>query len=215
MRFFVTGTDTDAGKTIVAASLASALRRRHETVTVIKIAQTGCVPHEPGDAQVAAELAGCPFVELARFPKPADPWTAARAASAPPLRAAELAERIARIDGAIVAEGSGGAAVPLNESETLTDVAALCGLQAMLVVGLRLGCINHAVLTREYLARRSVALRGIVLVERWPSTDPGYAGEVAAALGTRDEILGTIAYEPNPTHCVRQAAHLFHAVTGA
>jgi dethiobiotin synthetase len=184
-RLYVTGTDTDVGKTRVTAALARELRERHGSATVVKIAQTGLGEEEPGDAQLAAELAGCAWRELVRFRKPADAWTAARDAGRPPLRADEAARMIDGIPGPLVVEGSGGAAVPLNETESITDVAARCGLEAMLVVGLRLGCISHALLTAEYLATRDVRLRGIVLCERWP-VEEGYVDDVRRALQRLD-----------------------------
>ncbi|MGP6156665.1 MAG: AAA family ATPase, partial [Vulcanimicrobiaceae bacterium] len=71
-RFYVTGTDTDVGKTVVAAALAGTLLRRFGSATVVKIAQTGLAPDAVGDAQTAGELAGCRFEELARFEHAAD-----------------------------------------------------------------------------------------------------------------------------------------------
>jgi dethiobiotin synthetase len=180
-RLYVTGTDTDVGKTLVTAALARALRDAHGAATVVKIAQTGLMEEERGDAETAAALAGCAWRELARFPKPADAWTAARDAGCPPLRAADAAAAIAAIAGPLVVEGSGGAAVPLNETESITDVATRCALDAIVVVGLRLGCLNHALLTLEYLAKRGVAVRGIVGCERWP-VEAGYPDDVRRIL---------------------------------
>jgi dethiobiotin synthetase len=132
---------------------------------------------------------------LVRYPKPADAWTAARDAGRPPLRADEAASMIAGIPGPLVVEGSGGAAVPLNETESITDVAARCGLEAMLVVGLRLGCINHALLTAEYLAKRDVHLRGIVLCERWP-VEKDYVDDVHRALQRLDVPIDHLPHSP-------------------
>ena len=196
-RLYVTGTDTDVGKTLVTAAAAAALRERHGAATVVKIAQTGLASRTTGDAQYAAELAGCEWRELARFPQPADPWTAALAAGAQPLRASEAADAIAAIAGPVVVEGSGGAAVPLNEDETISDVAVRCELEALLVVGLRLGCLNHATLTLEYLARRGVRVRGIVLCARWP-TEAGYLRDVQRVLAPSRIALATVPFAPDP-----------------
>ncbi|HTJ26973.1 MAG TPA: dethiobiotin synthase [Candidatus Limnocylindria bacterium] len=196
-RFYVTGTDTDVGKTVVTAAAARVLRERHGFATIVKIAQTGLTHEERGDAELAATLAGCDWREVVRFPKPADAWTAARDAGRPPLRVAEAAQAIAAIAGPLVVEGSGGAAVPLNETESITDVASRCGLEALLVVGLRLGCLNHALLTLEYLARRDVRVRGIVLCERWP-VEPTYPGDVRRVLEPTGIPLARVPYSKDP-----------------
>jgi dethiobiotin synthetase len=131
-------------------------------------------------------------------------WGGPRAAVAPPPRAPELAARIERIVGAVVVEGSGGAAVPLNENETISDVALACKLEALIVVGLRLGCINHALLTREFLERRGIPVRGALLCECRPDVPVSYAAEVEAVLGVRMPVLGTIPFYA--TYAVRAEA---------
>jgi len=199
VRVYVTGTDTDVGKTRVCGSLASARRSAGFTPTIVKLAQTGLGPGEPGDAQLAAEFAGCAALEFARFPLAADPWTAARAANAAPLEARDLAARLRTLDGDLIVEGSGGAAVPLNERESLSDAAALAGLDALVVVGLRLGCISHALLTAEYLRRRSIRVLGAVLVERWEPVDADYRDQVRAALAPSLPVVATLPYERSPS----------------
>lgn len=209
-RLYVTGTDTDVGKTRVSAAVARALRAGGEReVTIVKIVQTGLPPGVPGDAEEAALAAGCRALELARFPKPADAWTAALEADAQPLQAADVAARLQAVPGPLVAEGSGGAAVPLNETETISDVAALCGLRAIVTVGLRLGCISHAILSLEYLAARSIPVLGAVLCERRPLEDPGYPAEVERVLRARCRVLGSMPFEPDPARCIERSYHLF------
>jgi dethiobiotin synthetase len=207
-RLYITGTDTDVGKTVVTAAFARLLRERHGAATVLKIAQTGLTEDERGDAELAAALAGCDWRELARFPKPADAWTAARDAGRPPLRAADAAQAIAAIPGALVVEGSGGAAVPLNETESITDVASRSGLEAVVVVGLRLGCMNHALLTMEYLARRDVPLRAIVLCERWP-IEEGYAEDVLRVLDPFDVPIAHVPHAMDATAAFTAALAAF------
>lgn len=203
-RFYVTGTDTDVGKTLITAAAARLLRERHERATVVKIAQTGLETGACGDAQAAAELAGCGWLELARFPKPADPWTAANDAGLPPVESADVVARVAAVAGPLVVEGSGGAAVPLNERETITDVAARCELGALLVVGLRLGCLNHAILTLEYLRRRHVPVLGVVCCERWP-VDRTYPEDVRAVLARFAEDIVSVPFEADPERRFRTA----------
>ncbi|HEY5258701.1 MAG TPA: dethiobiotin synthase [Candidatus Baltobacteraceae bacterium] len=192
--YFVTGTDTDVGKTRVVATLARALRERNGKPTIVKCVQTGCEPGVPGDAARAGALAQSRFVELARFAKPADPWSAALAQGAPPLAAADLAAAIGRIAGMLVVEGAGGIAVPLNADETLADVARLCGLETIVAVGLRLGCISHARLTLAYCERAGLRVGGVVLVERWSPVEPDYREDVERALQDKARVLGILPF---------------------
>jgi len=197
-RMYITGTDTEVGKTRVTAAAAKTLRASGEPTSVVKIVQTGLPAGVPGDAQTAGAWVDCPSIELHRFEKPADPWTASRAAGARALRAADLAEEIRRLPGSLVVEGSGGVAVPLNADETISDVAALCKLETILVVGLRLGCINHALLSLEYLKNRDIPILGIVLNERLAAQDPEYPGTVERILRDHGRILAIVPHEIDP-----------------
>ncbi len=207
-RYFVTGTDTDVGKTRVSAALARALVLAGERPTIVKLVQTGVAPGECGDAERAGALAGCAFSELARYARPADPWGAALADGREPLRAHALAARLDAFAEPLVVEGSGGAAVPLNASETIADVARLAGAAAIVAVGLRLGCISHTLLTLAYLEARAIPVEGVVLVDRLRAND--YAREdVERALAARAEILGTLAYRTDEAASVEEGARLF------
>lgn len=191
-RVYVTGTDTDVGKTMVCAVVARAMVAAYGAATVVKIVQTGIPADGPGDAEVASGLARCSSLELARFPKPADPWSASIDAGRKPLRARALARLLRAVSGPLVAEGSGGAAVPLNRSESISDVAVHAKLDALLVVGVRLGCINHTILTLRYLQAAGIRNRGVVLSLRWPDTPRAYVAEVAAAIGVHAPILAVV-----------------------
>jgi len=203
-RIYVTGTDTGVGKTLVTSALAAGLRERHGHASIVKIAQTGVAPGEPGDAEEAARLSSCVWFELARFLKPADPWTAALAEGAVPLRAADAVARIASIEGSIVVEGSGGAAVPLNERESISEVAASCALEAVVVVGLRLGCLSHTILTLDYLRARAIAVRGLVCSEMVP-VEPSYVDDVRRVLSAFADRICTIGFEGDEKRRYRNA----------
>jgi dethiobiotin synthase len=181
--------------------LAHAFRAREQAVTVVKLVQTGVDVQEAGDASTAVENTGQTAIELVRFRKPADPWSAAIAEGRAALTAADLAERVEKITGNVLVEGSGGALVPINAEETISTVAELCGLSAVVVVGLRLGCISHALLTHHYLSGRGVRTCGFVLVDRW-ETGAEYAQEVEKVLLSRGSVLGTVPYiekgDPSP-----------------
>lgn len=209
MRWFVTGSDTDVGKTRVTAALAAALVRRGLTPTIVKAVQTGLAPDERGDAAEAGALAHCPYRELARFRLPADGWSAALAEGAQPLDAAALAREIRAVAGPVVVEGAGGAAVPINATETLTTVAARSECAAVVAVGVRLGCISHTLLTLAYLTAQRVPVRGVVLVDRWRTSDADERARVRRAVAPHAVILGTLEHDLDAARSVRDAAPLF------
>jgi dethiobiotin synthase len=193
MRLYICGTDTDVGKTTVVRLLARALDARGDDVTVVKLVQTGVTGDEPGDAALAVAGTRARACELARFAKPSDAWTAALAEGRPTVDPEALARAVRAIGGTVLVEGSGGAAVPVDASETISTIAARAGLRALLVVGLRLGCINHALLTQRYLASLGLPILGFVLVDRWDA-GAAYAEEVARVLRNFARILGVVAF---------------------
>lgn len=213
-RYFVTGTDTGVGKTRVTAALAFALRAHGHPATIVKLVQTGVRPNEMGDAQTAAGLADAPYVELARFFKAADPWAAALADGLPPVHAEDLARVLAGIEGPVVAEGAGGVAVPLNRTQTFADVAQLAGLRAVVVIGLRLGCINHALLTAALLEQRGVPVAGAVFCEPWESTTEDYREDVRRGLQGKLDVLGIIPFDLDARRSIRAGANLFDRLVG-
>jgi dethiobiotin synthetase len=207
-RYFVTGTDTDVGKTRVTAALALALRRAGKTPTVVKLVQTGLAAGAAGDAARAGELAGVPYLELARFEKPADPWSAARAQGAPLLAADALAGALESIEGPLVVEGAGGVMVPLNPAEHTGHVAALAKLEAIVAIGLRLGCLNHTLLTVRLCDELRIPVAGGALVER-RQCDRGYLDDVKRVLQGKLRLFGILPFAPDEAEAVRSGAMLF------
>jgi dethiobiotin synthase len=208
-RYFVTGTDTDVGKTRVAAALALALKRGGKDPAIVKLVQTGVSPLDEGDAQRAARLAGVRWVELARFERPADPWSAALAAGREPLTARALAAELAALGGALVVEGAGGIMAPLNGREHLGDVASTAKLQTIVAVGLRLGCLNHALLTLRLCREIALPVAGAVLVERWEPVEAAYLSDVTRVLQEKVRVLGILANAPDELESVAAGAKLF------
>ncbi len=192
--YFVTGTDTDVGKTSVTAGVARALTAAGASPTIVKPVQTGLAAGEAGDAARAARLAGCAFLEFERYAAPADPWSAALAEGRPPPRAADLAGRLAATPGVLVVEGAGGIAVPLNADETFADLGRLAHLPAIVVVGLRLGCISHAILSAAFLRAHGVAIAGAFLVERFGPVGDAYVADVTRGIGGHLPLLGVVPY---------------------
>jgi dethiobiotin synthase len=210
-RYFITGTDTDVGKTRVAASLALALKDAGVATTVVKLVQTGLPPGVPGDASRAGSLAGVRSLELARYEKAADPWSAALAEGQPEVYASELVDAIAHIDTDIVAEGAGGLMVPLNAREHFGHVAVLGQFATVLAVGLRQGCINHALLTIAQCERGGIRLAGAMLVERWGPMADHYRNDVVRTLQGKVNILGILPFDDDESESVKTGAELFRS----
>lgn len=211
-RYFITGTDTDVGKTRVTAALALAMKNASMTPTIVKLVQTGLAPGVQGDAARAGKLAGVRFVELARFEKPADPWSAALASRSPEVHASELLGAIAHLKHGVIAEGAGGLMVPLNAREHFGHVAALGEFRTIIVVGLRLGCLNHALLTISQAQQGGLPLAGAVLVERWGPTEQHYRDDVMRSLQGKIHVLGILPYSEDEAASVKAGASIFRSL---
>ncbi|MFF9320529.1 dethiobiotin synthase [Streptomyces sp. NPDC014735] len=163
----VSGTDTEIGKTVVTAAVAATWRDRR--VAVLKPAQTGLAPGEPGDVAEVARLAGghVTAVELARFPEPLAPATAARRAGLPPVRPyeiAEAAEKLATEHDVVLIEGAGGLLVRFDDTgSTLADAARLLSAPVLVVARAGLGTLNATALTSEALRARELECLGVVV----------------------------------------------------
>ena len=173
----MTGTDTGVGKTVVTAALAAIARAEGARVAVLKPAQTGVDADGAGDLDEVRRLSGVEDVhELARYPEPLAPATAARRAGVAGVAAdqvASAARTLADRD-LVLIEGAGGLLVHLDQSgSTLADVAALLGAAVLVVSRAGLGALNHAALTCAALDRRGLRCPGLV-IGAWPA-DPGLA----------------------------------------
>ncbi|MER7904301.1 dethiobiotin synthase [Streptomyces sp. NPDC047804] len=163
----VTGTGTEIGKTIVTAAVAAAYRDLR--VAVLKPAQTGLAPGEPGDAAEVARLAGphVTAIELARFPEPLAPGTAARRAGLAPVRPYEIAEAAQKLGtehDLVLVEGAGGLLVRFDEKgATLADAARLMEAPVLVVAPAGLGTLNATALTTEALRTRGLSCPGVVV----------------------------------------------------
>ncbi|MGW1892651.1 dethiobiotin synthase [Streptomyces sp. NPDC002004] len=168
----VTGTGTEVGKTVTTAAVAAAACAAGRSVAVLKPAQTGVGPGEPGDVDEVIRLAGGVTVaELARFPEPLAPETAAARAGLPPVgprEIAEAAEKLAADHDLVLIEGAGGLLVRFDAAgSTLADVARELGAPVLLVASAGLGTLNTTALTAEALRARGIGLTGVV-VGSWP-----------------------------------------------
>ena len=170
MGCFVTGTDTGVGKTLVSAGLLHALARHHRRVVGMKPVAAGLVPWGEDWAsedaialRAASTLAVPPALDNpVLLPDPMSPHIAAQRAGcevtlAPILNA--YRQLAAQAD-AVVVEGAGGWLVPLSETLNIADLAVALNLPVVLVVGLKLGCLNHAMLSANAIRASGLQLAG-------------------------------------------------------
>ena len=171
--YFITGTDTDVGKTTVSAGLLHAAREAGLSTAVGKPVASGCeiTPHGLRNADALALMAESSVVLSYEEVNP----VAFEPAIAPHIAAREvgvvvnvhsLLEPMRHIlalqaDFTLI-EGAGGWRVPLSGQDNLSDLAQALDLPVILVVGVRLGCISHALLTAEAIARDGLQLAGWV-----------------------------------------------------
>lgn len=173
----VSGTDTGVGKTVVTAAVAALARERGDRVAVVKPAQTGVAPHEPGDLDEVRRLSGADDLhELVRLAEPLAPAAAARRAGCDGVGAEQVAAAVEELDGRdlVLVEGAGGLLVQLDGAgATLADVAALLDAPVLVVARAGLGTLNHTALTCEALRARGLRCAGVV-IGAWPAA-PGAA----------------------------------------
>ncbi len=170
--FFITGTDTDVGKTWVSIGLVERLKQQGHQVGVMKPIAAGCEQTPAGLRNEDAELLRQTSPLELDYDR-VNPYAFA-APIAPHIAAEQTDERIdcqlllqqfkriqAQSD-CVIVEGAGGWKVPLNEAENLDDLALMLNLPVILVVGMRLGCINHALLSAEAIENKGLSLAGWV-----------------------------------------------------
>lgn len=207
--FFIAGTDTDVGKTTVAAGLLHAARLAGLSTAAVKPIASGCVMTPDGlrNSDALALLGECSLaldyaqVNPFAFAPAIAPHIAAREAGVA-LTAERLADAVRPVldcaaDFTLV-EGAGGWRVPLNAEQYLSALPVSLDLPVILVVGVRLGCINHAVLTAEAIARDGLPLAGWV------------ANIIDPATSRLEENLATLA-ELLPAPCIGRIPRLANA----
>jgi dethiobiotin synthetase len=214
---FITGTDTGVGKTLVSASLLAALNATGCVAVGMKPVASGCETMSAGlrnaDAQLLlAHSAGTPRYDLINpyaFAEPIAPHLAAALVATEmrldPIRAA-FAALSAQMQ-CVVVEGVGGWAVPLSPTLMQADLVQALNLPVILVVGLRLGCINHALLSARAIRADGCTLVG--WIGNRIDADMAYAEDNLATLRERlpAPCLGAIPYSPSPDPA-QLAAHL-------
>jgi dethiobiotin synthetase len=170
--YFITGTDTNVGKTWATLALMHAIKQQGKTVVGMKPVASGCTT-ENGELRNADALA---IQDCASVLVPYD-WLNPYAYQLPvsphladPNHPVDIAHIVARFQqlralaDVIIVEGAGGWYTPVNDQETIADVARALGLPVIMVVAMRLGCINHACLTYQAIQHSAVSCAGWLAV---------------------------------------------------
>lgn len=187
MSYFVTGTDTNVGKTLISCALLHGFAAKGKRVAGMKPIAAGC--DENGQHEDVMRLyaasnvpAGIGQINPYCFSQAIAPHLAAQRAgvSINLARIVESFTTLTRQAEVVIVEGAGGFVVPLNSKQNSADLVAQLALPVILVVGLRLGCLNHALLTVEAIAARGLTLAGWI------------ANSVDAEMAMLDENIATL-----------------------
>jgi dethiobiotin synthetase len=208
MILFITGTDTEVGKTYCGAALVRSLVRMGRRVAVMKPVACGydLTPEGPRNADAlalaAAANVAAGYAEINPYclALPASPHLAA-AAEGVRIDLERLRGDAARLQArsdVLVVEGAGGWFAPLDDGHTMADLAAALDARVVLVVGLRLGCLNHALLTAAALRSSGLRFAGWIANH----IDPGFR-QAAANIATLEArlaapLLGRVAFDRSP-----------------
>ena len=221
---FVTGTDTGVGKTLVACALLRAIAARGKSVVGMKPVAAGAQADARGalinddvSRIMAAGNVAAPrtTVNPYCFAPAIAPHIAARA-SGVEIELGEILAAYGRLAAHaefVVVEGVGGFCVPLNAREDTADLARRLGLPVLLVVGMRLGCLNHALLTAQAIRSKGLTLAGWCANHIEPEL--AVTAENITALAERlaapllGEIEFTAAPDPQRIAALLDPSHLF------
>lgn len=211
--YFIAGTDTEVGKTTISAGLLQAARREGLTTLGAKPVASGCewvsgnLRNSDALALLAESTVVLPYEAVNPFafePAIAPHIAASEAQRSLTMEALLLPMRhvLAQQADFTLVEGAGGWCVPLSGQDSLSDLAIALGLPVILVVGVRLGCINHAVLTAQAIARDGLVLAGWV------------ANIIDPRTSRLEENLATLA-ERLPAPCLGRVPFLARATADA
>lgn len=205
MNYFVTGTDTGVGKTLISCALLYAFAAQGNSVAGMKPVAAGCdedgLNEDVKKLRAATSiLASLGQINPYSFLRPVAPHIAARNAGVQInlQRILESYNELAAQAEVVIVEGAGGFRVPLNDTEDGADLALALGLPVILVVGMRLGCLNHALLTVRAISDCGLVCDGWianVLDDEMTALD-----ENIEALQQRIEapLLAVVPWQANP-----------------
>jgi dethiobiotin synthetase len=199
--WFVTGTDTEVGKTYACCALLHALQASGLSALGMKPIAAGTDAEGRNDdverlCAASSVVAPRELVNPYCFAEPVAPHVAAALAGEviEPARIVAAFRRLEPLADALIVEGVGGFRVPLDDRHDTADLAVALGLPVILVVGIRLGCLNHALLTAEAIVARGLKFAGWIA----NCVDPqmAHAASSIDALQARlaAPLLGTLPY---------------------
>ncbi len=222
--YFITGTDTGVGKTRVAAALCHAFAARNLRVAAMKPLASGCahgaqgLRNEDAERLLAAMNVRAAYSDVNpyAFAPAIAPHIAARQAGVHIEQAVldRSFERLAMQSEVMIVEGAGGWLAPLDERRTFADLAQGWELEVILVVGMRLGCLNHALLTQDSMRHRDARFAGWVANHIEP--DMPVAEENLATLRARlgAPCLGRLPFAPSETPAASAARLAVELLSG-
>ena len=205
MSYFITGTDTGVGKTLVSCALLRAFKEQGKSVVGFKPVAAGCDDDDHNEDAKCLRAASNVLVTYGQinpycFPHAIAPHLAANHAGVRIdfVRIMQSFKELSALAGEVVVEGVGGFSVPLNEDQDSADLARQLGLPVILVVGMRLGCLNHALLTQRAIT--DYQLKCAAWVANVLDADMPALQENIAALRQRIDapLLGIIPFQAQP-----------------
>jgi dethiobiotin synthetase len=216
--FFVTGTDTGVGKTLVSVTLVKALVRHGLRVSVMKPIASGS-EHTPAGlrnadalALAAASNVAAPYTAINPycFEPPVSPHIAAEEAGIEvDMRVIRQSfESLAANADLVVVEGAGGWYAPISKSRAMSDLPGLLDVPVLLVVGLRLGCLNHALLTKRAIEADGARFAGWVANSIDPTLERRTQNLSSLELSLGREPLAVFPFEPDAASEVRSGDQL-------
>lgn len=205
--FFITGTDTEIGKTFVTCTLLHAVRATGLTALGMKPVAAGAemlkgefINEDAARLRAAGSFdPGLALLNPFCLASPIAPHIAAAEEGVviEPGKIREAFAALSREADVVLVEGAGGFRVPLGEDYDTADLARDLGLPVILVVGMRLGCINHALLTAEAIAARGLTLAGWVANQINPAMLRFEQNLEALTLRMPAPLLGLVPFQPD------------------
>jgi|SRR5450830_738743 len=208
--YFVTGTDTGVGKTLIASALVYQFAQQGLQAVGMKPVAAGCelidgqLVNEDVTQLIAASNVQAPhqLVNPYAFTPPIAPHIAGQQVGETISldTIAEAFVQLGELADVVIVEGAGGFCVPLNDSATMADLAVKLDIPVVLVVGMRLGCINHALLTAEAIQSRGLKLAGWIANQL--DTEMAVFEENIASLKLRihSPYLGLVSWSTEPSY---------------
>jgi dethiobiotin synthetase len=204
--YFITGTDTNAGKTWATLALMQAFKNQGKTVAGMKPVASGCRSEDGKfkneDALLLQAHASAPIdydlINPYAYKLPISPHLAGKD---DPVDLAVLSSRFEQLKNQadiVLVEGAGGWYAPVNAQQDISDLALALGLPVILAVAIRLGCINHARLTAQAIALKEIKLAGWIAVCNDPDMICGEDTIVTLQSALDAPLLGVIPYLQSP-----------------